>query len=159
MYSFLPKVTQQLNKFKGNPFVGPQNNLEVYGGEYFEVFPPAKEIQDFEQYQGKDFEVIPDYSRDMSYNPTASLDERTKALKYKELDRYRNDKGVLPLGIIPELGYNPYFDNQFLPGMNMFNKITTGQEKTLSPDDMGGAGVMAKTSPEPTPYLNQIIEE
>ena len=157
MYSFLPKVTQQLNKFRGNPFVGPQNNLEVFNGEYFEVSPPAKEIQEFEQYQGKDFEVIPDYSKDMSYDPTASLDERTRALKYKELDRYRNEKGALPTGIIPELGYNPYFDNQYLPGINMFNQIITDPKKALSPDDMGGAGVMANTGLEPTPYLDQVM--
>ncbi len=142
MYSFLPKVTQQLNKFKGNPFVGPQNNLEVFNGEYFEVFPPAKEI---------------DYLKDMSYDPTASLDERTRALKYKELDKYRNEKDVLPAGIIPELGYNPYFDNQYLPGINTFNKIITEPKKALSPDDMGGAGAMANTGPEPTPYLDQLM--
>jgi hypothetical protein len=157
MYSFLPKVTQQLNKFRGNPFVNPKNNLEVINGEYFEVSPPAKEIQEFEQYQGKDFEVIPDYSKDMSYDPTAILDERTRALNYKELDKYRNEKGALPTGIIPELGYNPYFDNQYLPGINMFNKIITDPKKALSPDDMGGAGVMANTGPEPTPYLDQVM--
>lgn len=94
---------------------------------------------------------------EMSYNPTASLDERTKALKYKELDKYRDEKGMLPLGIIPELGYHPYFDNQFVPGMDINQQVTLGANKILSPNDMGGAGVMKNTGPEPTTYLDQIM--